>query len=94
MTRTSLSAPWSDPVNLGPVINSPAFEEDGYISPDGSTLYFDSAREGGHGGHDLWQAPIRPIVDFNGDEVTDSRDVEIMLYYWGQDEPMCDIGDS
>jgi hypothetical protein len=38
--------PWSAPVNLGPVINSPADEIAAEISQDGLTLYFASNRPG------------------------------------------------
>jgi hypothetical protein len=62
------------------------------ISADGSTLYFSSNRLGGLGNYDLWQAPLIPIVDFNGDEIVDSADMCIMVDYWGTDEPLCDIG--
>ncbi len=41
---------------------------------------------------DIWQAPIIPIVDFNGDGIVDATDVCIMIDHWGEDYPMCDIG--
>ncbi|MHC4433878.1 MAG: hypothetical protein ACYTBS_18710, partial [Planctomycetota bacterium] len=66
-----------------------ARESDASISADGSTLYFTSNRSGGW---DLWQAPIVPIVDFNGDGIVDSADMCIMVDYWGTDETLCDIG--
>ena len=47
---------WSDPVNLGPAINT-AFNEQGpNLSNDGLTLYFGSDRPGGSGGFDIWVA--------------------------------------
>ena len=58
MRRATLSSPWGPPVNLGPIVNTPAFEECACMSPDGSTLYFDSGRPGGYGGHDIWQVRI------------------------------------
>ena len=36
---------WSDPVNMGPKVNSPSQEGFPYISNDDKTLYFDSFRE-------------------------------------------------
>lgn len=45
---------WSDPVKLGPSVNTKAVESNACISPDGSTLYFSSNREGGYGGHDIY----------------------------------------
>ena len=92
-TRATLSDPWGTPVNLGPTVNSSAWEEFPSISPDGSTLYFDSEdRPGGPGGSDLWQAPILPIVDLNSDGVVDAIDMCIMVDHWGEDYPLCDIG--
>ena len=46
--------PWSDPVWLGPVINSPARDLPGALSRDGLTLYLQSARTGSLGGDDIW----------------------------------------
>jgi hypothetical protein len=51
-TRSSVSAPWSTPVNLGPDVNSPAAETRPSLSWDGTTLYFGSTRAGGEGDSD------------------------------------------
>jgi Tol biopolymer transport system component len=55
-TRESTSDPWSTPVNLGPVINSPtpSFQGRPSISFHGTELYFYSFRPGGFGGQDLY----------------------------------------
>src|SRR5262245_54451807 len=45
---------WSEPVNLGPGINTALSENSPALSPDGLSLYFESARAGGSGGRDLW----------------------------------------
>jgi WD40 repeat protein len=45
---------WSEPVNLGPVINSPASEQNATLSPDGLSLYFTSNRSGTSGPLDIW----------------------------------------
>ncbi len=45
---------WSEPVNLGPVVNSPATDISPRLSPDGLSLYFTSNRPGGMGGNDIW----------------------------------------
>ncbi len=47
---------WSKPRNLGPLINTPAWESQPCISNDGRTLYFASSRKGGQGGQDIWKA--------------------------------------
>ena len=90
--RASRSDPWEEAVNLGPLVNSSANEQVAFISADGSTLYFDSGRTGGYGGQDIWKVSILPIVDFNSDGNIDTDDLLILIGYWGQDEPLCDIG--
>jgi hypothetical protein len=45
-SRSSLSSPWSEPVNLGPAVNSAASETRPSLSWDGTTLYFGSTRIG------------------------------------------------
>mgnify|MGYP005850669681 FL=1 len=40
---------WTEPVNLGPAINSPAWESQPSLSADGRTLYFVSDRNRGRG---------------------------------------------
>jgi len=90
--RSSRSDPWGPPVNLGPLVNSPGGESQGYMSVDGSTFCFHSNRPGGYGGHDCWQVSIFPIVDFNGDGKVDGKEVLVMAECWGENEPLCDIG--
>jgi len=51
-----------------------------------------SEQDGGFGGNDLWQVPIIPVVDFNGDGKLDNADMCIMADHWHTDEPLCDIG--
>lgn len=45
---------WSIPENLGPNINSEAWESSPCLSPDKKALYFSSTREGGFGQGDLY----------------------------------------
>src|SRR2546422_9885384 len=45
---------WSEPVNLGPVVNSSAGDQNAALSKDGLSLYFSSTRAGGAGGLDIW----------------------------------------
>jgi hypothetical protein len=45
---------WSAPVNLGPVVNSSANDQNPGVSADQLTLYFQSDRPGGIGGVDIW----------------------------------------
>ncbi len=90
--RATTNDPWGKPMNLGPVINSSAWDFSPNISADGSTLYFGSDRPGGMGSADLWQAPIIPIVDFNGDEIVDIKDLVILIENWGTNEALSDVG--
>jgi hypothetical protein len=87
--RASLAAPWQTPVNLGPKVNSDAHEIAPRLSPDGHLLYFATLRDSTW---DNWQAPVIPIVDFNGDGQVDEKDLLVMIEHWGQDYPLCDIG--
>ena len=52
----SLSTPqgWSDPLNMGPAINTEFWETAPSLSPDKNVLYFCSNRPGGYGGSDLY----------------------------------------
>jgi WD40 repeat protein len=49
-------AEWSEPVNLGPMINTGFNEQGPNLSRDGLSLYFGSDRPGGSGGFDIWVA--------------------------------------
>src|SRR5262245_23027272 len=51
---------WSDPVNLGPVVNSASNEDLPHISKNGLSLYFISNRPAGSfGGFDIWVSQRR-----------------------------------
>ena len=45
---------WSKPRNLGPPINTSAWESHPCLAHNGQALYFASNRRGGRGGKDLW----------------------------------------
>jgi outer membrane protein OmpA-like peptidoglycan-associated protein/tetratricopeptide (TPR) repeat protein len=49
----------SEPVNLGPVINTAAWETQPTLSSDGRTLYFVSNRAGGNGQSDIWMSRLQ-----------------------------------
>jgi len=53
-SRTTVFDPWSSPVSLGTIINSGAFENTPYLSPDGRELYFSAFRADRLGGSDLY----------------------------------------
>ena len=72
---------WSNPENLGPVINTKGTEMAPFIHPDGKTLYFSSDTHTGMGGYDLfmsrrnekgeWSEPVNLGYPINtpGDEI-------------------------
>ncbi|UCC99078.1 MAG: PD40 domain-containing protein [Phycisphaerales bacterium] len=94
--RATIESEWSEPVNLGPAINTADGEEGPALSADGSTLYFTSNRYEGSGwawtNFDLWQAPILPVVDFDGDQSVGLSDLLLMVESWETDDLRCDIG--
>lgn len=73
---------WTEPVNLGPDINTKEMEEDAFLAADNVTLYFESKGHGGYGGFDVfmskrlddtwkkWSIPenLGPTINTNKDE--------------------------
>jgi len=91
--RSPLRGNWGTPVNLGPVANGPYRDVCPRLSEDGRTLYFGSwDRPENYGRWDIWQAPILPIVDFNGDGKVNGKDVVVLTQHWGESDSVCDIG--
>jgi Tol biopolymer transport system component len=95
-TRRTTDAPWEDPVNLGPTVNSSAYDNHPSISADGLTLYFDSRRTDANGRWGLgdlyvtrraslddgWGPPEILAVNTNGREYSPdiSRDNRTLYY--------------
>lgn len=73
---------WTIPYNLGPPINTSAWESTPSVSADGSMLFFSSNRPGGLGGKDLWYTVLNEkgiwsepvnlgeIINTEGDEMS------------------------
>jgi broad specificity phosphatase PhoE len=66
--RPSVNSAWETPVNLGPVINTPACESAPSISSDGLLLLFSDEiegplRPGGYGKADMWMARRASVND-------------------------------
>jgi hypothetical protein len=91
-TRKSREDPWTQTVNVGTTVNSISTEGSPGVSSDMRTLYFASDRQRGFGSYDLWEAPIIPVVDLNGDRIVDAADMCIIVDNWGTDNSLCDIG--
>ena len=53
-TRAVFGAPWTQPINLGPPVNTEYNEVQPSLSADGRILLFASDRPGGSGGADLY----------------------------------------
>jgi len=51
-----LPSGWSEPINLGAIINTEGDEDFPYVTPDGSTIYFCSTKHGSMGGYDIYQS--------------------------------------
>ena len=60
--RANADFTFGEPTNLGPTVNTSRDENGLSISADGLTVYFGSARSGGEGDHDIYQA-TRPTVN-------------------------------
>ena len=54
---------WSEPVNLGPVINTVANDQHRSISKNGLSLYITSNRPDGFGGDDIWVSQRATLND-------------------------------
>jgi hypothetical protein len=62
-TRTSPTAPWGEPLNLGPSVNSPDLEAFPSLSADGQTLYYHSGfGNPSKGDGDIFQVTIQQPV--------------------------------
>ncbi|UCD50968.1 MAG: MBL fold metallo-hydrolase [Phycisphaerales bacterium] len=91
-TRAAEAADWREPVNLGLTINTAYHDGCPSLSADEQVLYFDSVRPGGFGGHDIWQAPIHPLVDLDGDGTVNLKDFATLAQSWRRNESSVDIG--
>ena len=70
---------WSPAVKLKGDINTPAWEDNCTLSPDGRTLYFSSTRPGGFGGKDIYKSNLLPDSTWGpaknlGDKINTAED--------------------
>src|SRR5215469_8910331 len=54
---------WSEPVNLGPLINTAFNDQHPALSKDGLSLYISSNRPGGYGADDIWVSQRASVDD-------------------------------
>jgi hypothetical protein len=70
-TRSALDAPWSPPVDLGPVVNTSVLEGTPYVSADGRSLFFVSPRSSGIAGSgDLYMTTRAAKLTVSADDQT------------------------
>jgi hypothetical protein len=66
--RATQNEPWTEAVNLGPVVNGASFDIVPCVSPDGLLLFFSGSlvgpfRPGGYGGSDMWMTRRASLSD-------------------------------
>ena len=58
-SSTKTSEGWSEPVKLDESVNAPGSSaQQPFVTKDGKFLFYSSNRSGGHGGFDIWHAPL------------------------------------
>jgi len=82
-TRETVDAPWNEPMNMGPTVNSSRFDARPCISSDGLTLLFDSNRDGGYGRFDLYMTKRASLFDPWGTPVNIGPPVNSPIYEEG-----------
>jgi len=90
--RATTSEPFGSPVEL--TFNSPYGIENPVmpsLSADGKTLYFAAGDIATGESWNLWEVPLAPIVDFNGDGKVNSLELTRMFEHWGTDDLRYDI---
>ena len=83
---------WTQPENLGPVVNSAQWDSQPSFSSDGKTLYFASKRAGGKGSSDIWKTELQPDGQWSapvnlGDSVN-SRSEEMAPFIHPDDQTL------
>jgi hypothetical protein len=97
--RPDADGDWAAPVNMGPAVNSSAFDGEACLSTDGLALFFCSNRPGGNGGYDLWMTTRRsqaatwsppvnlgPLINTSGSEGLPSLSPDQKTLYFGSNQ--------
>ena len=63
-TSEKANGSWTEPKKLNKNINSPAFESDAYVTPDGRTIYFSTGKYSQDGTLDIYYATRTPGGDW------------------------------
>jgi len=99
-TRPDVESDWAAPVNLGPVVNSSAYDGETWLSLDGLALFFSSSRPGGMGSYDLylttrrsrdaaWSQPVNlgSAINTNSGEGAPFFSPNMKTLYFDSDRP-------
>ena len=99
-TRPDVESDWGAPVNLGPVVNSSAYDAETWLSPDGLAVFFSSSRPGGMGSYDLylttrrsrdaaWSPPVNlgPAINTGSGEGAPSVSPDLKTLYFASNRP-------
>lgn len=88
---------WADSLvfqNMGPKINTSAWESQAFFAADGKSLYFASKRKGGYGGSDLWicrlddngrwseAQNLGPLINTDQDEMAPFMHPDLKNFYF------------
>ena len=57
---------FSEPINLGPLVNTPLDEDYPYLHPNGRVLYFASKGHNSIGGYDIFRSQLDTITNLWG----------------------------
>jgi outer membrane protein OmpA-like peptidoglycan-associated protein len=87
---------WSEPLNMGPVINTDQWDSQPCLSPNKLDLYFASRRPGGYGGSDIYVSHLRngswtepenlgPEINTKGDEACPFIHADNQTLYFSSD---------
>ncbi|MEH0156087.1 OmpA family protein [Limibacter armeniacum] len=95
---------WSEATNLGPKINSYAWDSHPALNMTEDTLYFSSARKGGFGGLDIWYTTkdkkgeweecknVGPVINSMRNEVSPYPHAKHHLLYFSSDGQLLNFG--
>ncbi len=89
---------WTTPVNMGPNVNSNKWDSQPCFSPDGTTIFFSSARPGGKGGSDIWKTTFSANGNWSkavnlGDTInTDKEENSPFIHFDNQTLYFCSDG--
>ena len=83
---------WSEPKNLGDIVNSAQWDSQPSFSSDGKTLYFASKRSGGKGSSDIWKTELNKdgqwSIPVNLGDLINTRNEEMAPFIHPDDQTL------